>query len=152
MLILGAETPATTEIEAPVIERHLNVHTSMSATVADVEDLIDDPTATAHVFKGHNESIFHLEALCVCAAFPHTIALAPAGTWNVVFTDNINTVQMFNSLTALPSLLMVVVDAVLAKDTDFRVLHVPGVHNATADVLSRSRKLEAVSLEPPLSI
>ena len=47
---------------------------------------------------------------------------------------------------------MVVVDAVLAKDTDFCVLHVPGVHNATADVLSRSCKLEAVSLEPPLSI
>ena len=101
MLILGAETPSTTGIEAPVVERHLNVHTGMSATVADVEDLIDDPTATAHVFK---ESIFHLEALCVCAAFLHTIALAPAGTWNVVFTDNINTVQMFNSLTTLPSL------------------------------------------------
>ena len=50
MLILGAETPATTGTEAPVIERHLNVHTNMSATVADVEDLIDDPTATAHVF------------------------------------------------------------------------------------------------------
>ena len=90
--------------------------------------------------------------LCVCVAFLHYRSRARR---DLVFTDNINTVQMFNSLTALPSLnwmLMVVVDAVLAKDTDFRVLHVPGVHNATADVLSRSRKLEAVSLEPPLSI
>ena len=36
------ETPAITEIEAPVVTQHLNANTSMSAITVGVEELIDD--------------------------------------------------------------------------------------------------------------
>ena len=99
-------------------------------------------------------SPFYLEALCVCVALTHS--LFPTGARIAVFADNINTmIQMFNSLAALPSLnwmLMVVVDAVLAKDISFHTLHVTRVHNMTTNLLSRFCNLKANRLEPRLPI
>lgn len=108
-----------------------------------------------NLFREHNESIFYLEVLCVCAALLHILANIPRGGRIAVFTDNINMVQIFNSLATLSSfnwMLMSVVDEVLSKDVDFHVLHVPGVHNVIADLLSHFRNDEALALEPQLSI
>ena len=62
---------------------------------------------------------------------------------------------MFNSLAALSSfnwMLVGVIDAVLEKDVDFHVLHVPGVHNIIADHLSWFHNDKAIALGSQLSI
>ena len=62
-----------------------------------------------------------------------------SGQHLAVFTDNVNTVQLFNSLSALPAfnwMLIQVADAVLDQGFDFQVFHVPGIHNQVADSLS----------------
>ena len=85
----------------------------------------------------------------------YTIEVLPVGSQIAIFSDNINTVQMFNSLAALSSLnwmLVAIVDAVVEKSIDFRVLHVPGVHNVIADRLSCFHNDEVIALEPLLSI
>ena len=72
-----------------------------------------------------------------------------------VFTDNINTVQLFNSLSALPAfnwMLILVADTVLSRGIDLRVFHVPGVHNEIADALSRLQNDQLASAHPELVI
>ncbi|KAF8554182.1 hypothetical protein OG21DRAFT_1369218, partial [Imleria badia] len=66
-----------------------------------------------------------------------------------------NTVQLFNSLAAMPSMnwiLLGVVDMVLEADIDFRVFHIPGSHNVVADHLSRLWNDLALKVEPDLRI
>ena len=109
----------------------------------------------ADLFQQHHESIFYLEALCVCTVLLYTIEVLPVGSQIAIFSDNINTVQMFNSLAALSSLnwmLVAIVDAVVEKSIDFWVLHVPGVHNIIADRLSHFHNDKVITLEPLLSI
>lgn len=103
------------------------------------------------------ETIFHYEALCVTAAILEAVAsrLPPTTRKLAVFTDNLNTVQLFNSLAALPSMnwmLMRVVDTILPISLDLRVFHIPGCSNVVADRLSRLSNVEALSLVPGLSI
>jgi len=59
----------------------------------------------------------------------------------MIYTDDINTVQTFNSLAGLPpyKLLHQSVDILPATEIDLRVLHTPGEQNRTADALSRCR-------------
>ena len=60
--------------------------------------------APAHeTFTQHEGFIFYLESLCVCAAILDAAPHLSAGQHLGVFTDNINTVQLFNSLSALPA-------------------------------------------------
>ena len=60
--------------------------------------------APAHdIFTQHGGSISYLEALCVCSAILDTVPCLLSGQHLVVFTDNVNTVQLFNSLSALPT-------------------------------------------------
>jgi len=56
-----------------------------------------------------------------------------------IYTDNLNTVQIFNSLACLPDynqILRRAIDIVLTHDIDLRILHVPGEQNTVADALS----------------
>ncbi|KAJ7807148.1 hypothetical protein B0H14DRAFT_3765155 [Mycena olivaceomarginata] len=58
-----------------------------------------------------------------------------------IYTDNMNTVQIFSSLAAEPAyniLLKAAVDLLLKYRVDLRVLHIPGDDNTIADALSRS--------------
>ncbi|KAG2741863.1 hypothetical protein P692DRAFT_20879763 [Suillus brevipes Sb2] len=85
-------------------------------------------------------SIFDFEALAVTSALLEAITQSSLGQRVAIFTDNLNTVAMFNSLTALPPydwMLMVAVDAIISTKLDFRVFFVPGAHNVIADHLSR---------------
>ena len=60
--------------------------------------------APAHdIFTQHGGSIFYLEALCICSAILDAAARLSSGQHLAVFTDNVNTVQLFNSLSALPA-------------------------------------------------
>ena len=71
-----------------------------------------------------------------------------------MFTDNIDTVQLFNSLSALLAfnwMLIQVADLSLRQELDFRVFHVPGVHNAVADALSRLQNAQLAASHPELT-
>jgi len=67
--------------------------------------------------------------LCICAAILNAVTHLLNGGHLAIFTDNINTVQLFNSLAALRNfnwMLIKVVDVIIASNIDFRVFHVPG--------------------------
>ena len=70
-------------------------------------------------------------------------------------TDNINTVQLFNSLSTLPAfnwMLIQVVDRVLSLGIDLRVFHVPEMYNEIADALFRCQNDLLASSHPELVI
>lgn len=98
--------------------------------------------------------IFFFEALAVTSALLNSVSRLQPGQRVAIFTDNLNTISMFNSLAALPHnwLLMVAVNAILAAQIDFRVFYVPGVDNVVADHLSRWKNVEAGLTSPGLSI
>jgi hypothetical protein len=73
----------------------------------------------------------------------------------VIYTDNSNTVDIFNTLRALPPynhLLKTAIDILNLGDHDLRVLHVPGVDNTVAYALSRADFHRALDLAPDLKI
>jgi hypothetical protein len=76
----------------------------------------------------------------------------------VVYTDNLNTVHMFNSFSALPAYNGILKDAVdqLLSDIDnpiqLRVMHVPGESNTVADALSRGQLHTVVDNVPGITI
>ena len=99
--------------------------------------------------------IFYFEALCVFCALADIAGRTARGTKVVIFTDNLNTVQIFNSLACLPEynhLLRRSVDIALANELDLRVLHVPGEQNIVADALSRCLFSVALDAAPQLKI
>jgi hypothetical protein len=99
--------------------------------------------------------IFYFEALCVLCALRDVQHRAQKGARVVIYTDNMNTVQIFNSLACLPTynhLLRRSVDILLASNIDLRVLHVSGENNETADALSRCQFMSALNMTPELLI
>jgi len=73
----------------------------------------------------------------------------------VIYTDNLNSIQIFNSLSCLPAynhLLHRSVDILLANDLQLRVLHIPGDDNVIADALSQCRFSSALNIIPELHI
>jgi hypothetical protein len=108
-------------------------------------------------FYENPDLIFYFEALCVHSAlFDAYRRTGRNGCGRfVVYTDNLNTVDIFNTLRALPPynhLLKTAVDILNQGDHDLRVLHVPGVDNAVADALSRADFHRALDLAPYLKI
>jgi hypothetical protein len=101
--------------------------------------------------------IFYFEALCVHSAlFDAHRRTRTKGTGRfIIYTDNSNTVDIFNTLRALPPynhLLKTAIDILNCGDNDMRVLHVPGVDNAVADALSRADFHRALDLAANLKI
>lgn len=100
--------------------------------------------------------IFFFEALCVCSAVHEARDLAVLDSDShyvhstlAVFTDNTNTVDIFNSLRAKPvfnEILKSAIDMCLEYNFNLRVLHIPGVDNRIADALSRDEDNMAISL------
>ncbi|KIY53673.1 hypothetical protein FISHEDRAFT_32838 [Fistulina hepatica ATCC 64428] len=102
------------------------------------------------------DRIFYFEALAVVSAIVQILQpTAPTPRRLAIWTDNTNTVDIFNSLHALPPynpLLVTSVDLLMQYDCQLRVLHVEGKHNNIADALSRFRNDTALSLSPGLRI
>ena len=103
----------------------------------------------------HVSAIFYFEALCVLCALSDAVLRVNRRARVVIFTDNLNSVQIFSSLACLPAynhLLRRSVDLLLANDVQLCVLHVPGEENRIADALSRCQFSAALALIPDLSI
>jgi hypothetical protein len=102
-----------------------------------------------------SSSIFYFEALCVLCALSDAVPRLDRPARVVIYTDNLNSVQMFNSLSCLPAynhLLRRCVDILLANEVQLRVLHIPGEQNIVADALSRCQFSSALASVPELSI
>jgi len=97
--------------------------------------------------------IFFHESLAVVSAlswFIHNVPLRRR-MWIAIYSDNLNTVDMFNTLRAQPlynPLLITAVDLLLDHGVDLRVFHIPGQDNIVADALSRFR-FDTVALYAP---
>jgi hypothetical protein len=107
---------------------------------------VDDPRAF----------IFFFEAYAVLSALSHlAFSLTPRPRRAVVYTDNTNTVDMFNTLHALPQynpILLTAVDILQDTRLPFHVLHVSGRRNIVADALSRFDNHRASLASPGISV
>lgn len=91
-----------------------------------------------------DEQIFYFEALCVLSALHHLIDTysPPPHSRLLIYTDNDNTVAIFNTLRCLPrynDILIYAADALIMKNLYLRVLHIPGELNFVADAISRKK-------------
>ena len=78
---------------------------------------------------------------------------AARGSKILIYTNNLNTVDMFRSLRCLPPynrLLKRAANILLQHDYSLRVLHIPGEQNTIADALSRVQFSVAFNLVPDL--
>jgi hypothetical protein len=95
------------------------------------------------------DTIFYFEALSVLSATLNKL---------VVYTDNLNTVHMFNSLSALPAyneILKSAVDQLLSdinNPIQLRVIHISGESNTVADALSRGQLHTVVDNVPNITV
>jgi hypothetical protein len=83
--------------------------------------------------------IFYYEALAVASAYNNLKATMPHSSHIVIYTDSMNTVDMFNSLWCQPEfnpLLRHCIDVTIATGFQVRVLHIPGEDNVVADAIS----------------
>ena len=104
------------------------------------------------------DTIFFFEALCVLSAILYSTSFGFSISTLTIYTDNLNTVQMFNSLSALPAYNEILKAAVdhLMLDVDnliqLRVIHIPGHLNTVADALSRGALHTVVDSIPDIVI
>ena len=88
------------------------------------------------------EQIFYFEALCVLSALYHIVDTEqPQRSSRIlIYTDNDNTVAIFNTLRCLPrynGILITAADALIKGDLHLQVLHIAGELNYVADAISR---------------
>ena len=89
----------------------------------------------------NDDQIFYFEALCVLSAIHHItdfLCVCPA-SWILIYTDNNNTVTIFNTLWCLPHYNPILIDAAdisIISDIHFRVLHIPGELNYVVNAIS----------------
>jgi hypothetical protein len=72
-----------------------------------------------------------------------------------MYTDNMNTVSIWNSLKASApynSTLMLAINSLIQYHTDMQVLHVLGVNNQVADALSHFNNALALHLVPGIKL
>jgi hypothetical protein len=101
-------------------------------------------------FESTNATIFFYKALCVVSAI-HYLSEALSTSTAVIYTDNINTVDIFNSLSALPAynpILKSAIDHMLDYSYNIRVLHIEGSKNGIADALPCKNFSLAMTLTP----
>ncbi|KDR82212.1 hypothetical protein GALMADRAFT_18481, partial [Galerina marginata CBS 339.88] len=100
--------------------------------------------------------IFFWEALSVLSALTWAVERSfPPPRRLLIFTDNSNTVSMFNSLRATSTynpILLTACDLLIKYSTSLRVCHISGKDNDIADALSRLENDRALAACPTLSI
>lgn len=101
------------------------------------------------------DNIFWYEALTVAAAVQWAASLPSPPHRLTVYTDNLNSVQMFNSLHGRDiynDILRFVCGIMTSSSMDIRVCHIPGTYNVIADALSRDLLDLARTYRPCLRI
>ena len=100
--------------------------------------------------------IFYLKALCILSALFETHNQSWFGKGKIIiYTNNHNRVDIFNSFQALPAynpLLKAAVSILVSGQHHLQVLHVPGTNNFVADALSRLHLTAVLSTIPNLKI
>lgn len=99
--------------------------------------------------------IFYFEALAIASACNDLKNTMTRHSMIVIYTDSMNTVDIFSSLKCQPEfnlLLRHCVDIMITKEFQVRVLHVPGERNAIADAISQRDFSRAQQLAPALRI
>ena len=102
-----------------------------------------------------SDIIFYFEALYVLSALCNVQSRAQQGVKILIYTDNMNTVDIFCSLCCLLQynhLLKQVVDILIEQDFSLQVLHVTGDWNIVVDALSRIQFSVILSVEPQLRL
>ncbi|THH05851.1 hypothetical protein EW146_g9790 [Bondarzewia mesenterica] len=101
------------------------------------------------------ETIFWFEALTVLSALIYATTLDPPPTTLAIFTDNLNTVQIFESMSAHGAynlILLSAIEQLIEHHIDLRVLHIAGDVNIVADSLSRGLMATALRYASGLHI
>jgi hypothetical protein len=101
------------------------------------------------------ETIFFYEAVAVTSVIDILQKRGTHHSKTVLYTDSMNTVDIFNSLrcqSAFNPLLLFCVDTCISNNFDLRVLHVPGVENEVADAISQHDFGKALRLVPDLQL
>ena len=104
------------------------------------------------------DTIIYFEALSVLSAILHSTRLGFPITQLTVYTNNMKTVQMFNSLSALPAyndILKTAVDHLLINvenPIQLQVIHIPGHLNTITLALSRGELHTVVDNVPNIVI
>lgn len=104
---------------------------------------------------GEQGTIFFLEALCVLSALCWAVHLDPRPHRLLIYTDSMNTADMFATLRAesgYNDILMTAVEILLDTHISLRVFHVAGSDNVIADALSRSYFDVVNQLQPQLQL
>ena len=103
-------------------------------------------------------TIFYFEALSVLCAIIHSTSFGFPIHKLVIYMDNLNTMHMFNSLSALPAYNEILKGAVdhllsdLCNPIQLRVIHIPGHLNTVADALSCGHLHSVVDNTPEIVI
>ncbi len=99
---------------------------------------------------------FYFKVLCIlCALCDMCTNHTESPSCFLIYTNNLNSVDLFSSLSALPSYNVLIHEAVnllVNCSHDLRVLHVPGVDNSIANALSWAEFDHTLDLKPNLTI
>jgi hypothetical protein len=101
----------------------------------------------------NTEFIFYYEAITVSCCMLNKLAQAKPRL--VVYSDNMNTVNIWHSLKASSpynNLLIIRINSLIEHQIDAQVLHIPGDVNLVADALSHFNNEHALQLCPGLHI
>ena len=88
----------------------------------------------------NSDSIFFFETYVVCCAIHYASTLQPPIHCLAIYSDNLNTVEIFNMMKAHNKyniLLQFVIDLLIQHDINLQVYRIPGECNTIADALSR---------------
>ena len=104
-----------------------------------------------------DKQIFYFEALCVLSAIHHAtdVLQIPSSAKVLIYTNNNNTVSIFNTLRCLPHynpILIKATDVSITSGIHLRVLHIPGELNYIADAISCKKFLLAHQYVPDIVI
>lgn len=100
-----------------------------------------------------SDIIFYFEVLAIAGVFDNLHTSAMNSSKIIMYTDSMNTVNTFNTMHCLPKfnpLLHHCMDIFLEKKFDICVLHIPGMDNVVADMISCHNFDKASKLVPEL--